>query len=310
MGRGLSTEIEAGAASSLRSQSKKSQLQQLFAEPAHNDDAAIRDTYLEQGLDPSEVFLSLPGSSAEYWKQLDGWKHEESELSVQIRNSPTEEGHENPWLLEDQPRLSVYMDIVHQGQDVGDFGFHIMLKPDNKLSMQIGPAELRFSPRSRKRNSASTEKHMGSGFASALVKEIEKRAVPVGVVESNVHAVNIGGYAWATMGFEFDPRQYNYGDDSPHPLDAEQVVRAQSQQVASSMLYEMERLAEDRPDLLSQVSEFAAVAESGQLSLRELADWGRERSWMETTETGTRENWLGKQGLIRGDDWNGVKFLV
>jgi len=292
----------------------------MVHEPTHQDHDLIEQIYWHRNEDPDQVFAALSGSSPELWQRFfENYTDPQTGLSITIPDSVS--GLPNPW--EHGQTTSLYTEISDpDGNKVGDFGIHVYLRPDHTLGIQLGPADLRQHPdHPEHRDDLRT----GQGFISRLVGALEAEAEQTDVNELSVHAVNIGSYAWATMGFDFDPRRH-----APDQDDLDLIQQGHSQELGAAMLFHLRELSVEKPELQPVIEELERHLDAGPMQLSELAQWGRPRNQgrpefqgkskisTETerilgrehgwTEVG-RETWPGKYAIIRAGDWDGVKLL-
>jgi hypothetical protein len=159
--------------------------------------------------------------------------------------------------------------------------------------------------------------HRGAGFAAAFNRHAEDEYRRMVFRAIKLATVDVGGYAWARAGWEFDPELYGVlaGDGSKAGFEGarrmldyfgESFVReaATAHSVPKEVVDEfVSRFpTTDEVQSLSAV-ELKALGKFG--SEFEIAGFGREHSWVDGSE---QKMWLGKLVMV-GQAWTGVKRL-
>jgi hypothetical protein len=143
--------------------------------------------------------------------------------------------------------------------------------------------------------------YQGQGFADAYYKHLydgyERNGVDVVTIQANI---DVGGYAWAQRGFDWDPDT----DDR----QGGNTVRRNAEANLTEALRRTDLTAEQKARITA-FRDFIAENDYEKYTPKQIANALRDIEWTETTSRGhVVKMWPGKKALL-GSNWHG-KFYV
>ena len=171
--------------------------------------------------------------------------------------------------------------------------------------------------------------HRPPGFGRRFINEFGQRCARVGVDRLELFARDVGGYFWATVGFEFrapnlDEREGSMFEPPPPELTDDSLPAAMRQAWFAADWYVINdvddavtalvrdcwvdaSLRRKIPFSHSNSAAFTAwMRERSPRKVADIASFGRERAWMRDGQS----MWLGGKAVTGGTDWWGAKYLV
>lgn len=173
--------------------------------PDPRDRDLIRDAIEELGFDTKALISSGSTFKADKWRhELDGWTCPSTGYSLQVAKKVPWKDQENPRIEFDS--LLVFANVLDEKKKpIGDINFYLTLDPRGRAEMRIGSIDIRRSIHHQKKSDEKTQR-LGRGFGTNLINKLSEVCAEVGVDRISLHAVGVGSYAWAKMGFELDSR--------------------------------------------------------------------------------------------------------
>jgi hypothetical protein len=254
-----------------------------------------------------QLLETLPAGDTSSWREaLDGYRCPRTGYTVRV-----------PWPLpfrdggagrEGNPGYLAHMLMVfgsiHDGdRPVGDISLSVTLDPDGNPELRIGTIELRHWMHGEQIEERS-DTRLGGGFGSGFVAHLEEHARRLRVPRISLHAVGGGCYAWASMGFVFDPRH------RPHAADAYAAARQDAESMAGSMRAHLAELASQgrvAPEASAEFARWCDQADPPPVTPRQLAAWGEE---FPVKDPITGRSVSAGRAAIYSRGWHGVKPLT
>jgi ribosomal protein S18 acetylase RimI-like enzyme len=147
--------------------------------------------------------------------------------------------------------------------------------------------------------------HQGQGFADAYYKHLyaQYEAFGVDVVSINAN-IDVGGYAWAQRGFEWDGGEASYYVRSTMIENLEAVLRGRDNDGRPVPGLSLTGEQQDRVRRFIQ-----DLRDNPAMSPKQVANALSDIEWTETTRGGKQiRMWPGKRALL-GTNWNGTYHL-
>lgn len=275
------------------------------------------------GLDPEQRrrFLQDQGGDiyqTEGWRSLlDGYTCPRSGLSLRIPDLVPYDHSDQEGRMPgirlcrgDTADLRIYADVMDGDTPIGDMGIAVVPGPDGYSELRIGTFELRhYLHGGQVRRGDEDYSRLGRGFATGVVGRIEAHARQTGVARMSVHAVGSGSYAWARMGFLFDPRCAE--DEDSSQLTTKQLIQREAYYQLKAMEYCL-GISGQRDGHITE-SQFQAWITSVNSQELALTPEGLTLYGSDITVTDHRTGRhmpIGQYAMAHGGDWNGVKFLL
>lgn len=277
-----------------------SELDRLLEIPTSRSPGEWATALMHAGVDDPDTWLSESGHPLAdpdtFASQLHGFTHPQSGLHVEVRTPAGEDGDlSNPSLR--YGALLLRADVMDGDTSIGDILWS--LNRDERGHLDLRVCDMSLRRRGSHDAAHQRDGYLGRGFGRALQHHAERTLARYGVHRMSLNAVGVGAYAWATMGYLFDPRSVHQGD-----------AQRRTQRVVTRILDGWQRKApflEQAGQLPAQASRHisAALGDSGLSTPHQLAMLDSDQPFRQPDGTLT---WTGKV-LMQDVSWHGVKLL-
>lgn len=194
--------------------------------------------------------------------------------------------------------LQVNGEIYRGKKYIGDFDIHIVNYVDDKPEIRLAHVNIRGQSKALNHG----DKFLGRGFGKEFVEHLEQTAKENSIERITTHAVGVGCYAWARMGFEIDPR---------HDV----VYNLRKEDFSCSKDFNKAVLESMKSKILFRIKESEALSQKDKekitedLVTKDFRDLAELSSYGENFKTSKGKVFPIAKNFMPGIEWCGVKFI-